>query len=146
MGMKLKIDLEDLIEDFFESTCLIGIVAPLKDYSLIWNINQQMGYRFSANHSLEIQFRKRDRNYFFSIYEYQVPSTNITHYLYNNQHDGEYLLPEFKHLDFLWLTKGEKMDNASLQRLKQSIKYLPSVQLVTEMATTKLKNKQSLIL
>lgn len=144
--MKLKIDTEDLIEEFFESTRLLGIVAPLKDYSLVWNINELLGYHFTINHSLEIQFRKRERNYFFSIYEYQIPGCNLIHYLYNNQHDGEYLLPEFKHLDFLWLTKGEEMDNVELQRLQQSIKFLPTVQLVTEMPTEKLKNKQSLIL
>lgn len=144
--MKLKLDLEDLIEEFFENSRLLGIVAPLKDYSLVWNINQLLGYNFILNHSLELQFKKKSRNYFFSIYEYQIPSSDMVHYLYNNQHDGEYLLPEFKHLDFLWLAKGEEINTLEVQKLQQSIKYLPSVQLVTEMTNEKIKNKQSLIL
>jgi hypothetical protein len=144
--MKLKLDVEDMIEEFFENSRLLGIVAPLKDYTLIWNINQLLGYRFTLNHSLELQFKKRNRNYFFSIYEYKLPSSDMVHYLYNNQNDGEYLLPEFKHLDFLWLAKGEEINNFELQKLQQSIKFLPSVQLVTEMTNEKIKNKQSLIL
>jgi hypothetical protein len=143
--MKLKIDTETLIDDFFESTCLLGIVAPMKDYLFSWHINQALGYHFKINHGLEIQLRKKDRNYFFSIYEYLVPGSSMAHYVYNNEDDGEYLLPEFKHLDFLWLAKGETMERAEVQSLQQALRTLPSVQLVTEMTNEKIKNKQFLI-
>src|SRR6476661_7023202 len=133
MSMKLKIDNETLAEEFFEDTRLLGIVAPIKDYLFTWHINQNLGYNFRINNSLEIQLRKKERNYFFSIYEYVVPGCCMVHYLYNNQYDGEYLLPEFKHLDFLWLVKGEVMEQPALQNLQQSLKLLPSVQLVNEM-------------
>ncbi|MFZ1372171.1 MAG: IPExxxVDY family protein, partial [Ferruginibacter sp.] len=66
-------------------------------------------------------------------------------YLYNNQHDGEYLLPEFKHLDFLWLIKGDPIPVEDLKLLIQSIRSLPGVQLVTEMTNEKIKHKQHLI-
>ena len=69
----------------------------------------------------------------------------MVHYLYNNQDDGEYLLPEFKHLDYLWLAKGESMEPNEVQLLQQSVKLLPSVQLITEMTNEKIKNKQYLI-
>ena len=143
--MKLKIDTETLIEEFFDSTCLLGIVAPVKDYLFSWHINQAMGYHFTLNHSIEIQLRKKDRNYFFSIYEYAAKGTNMVHYLYNNEDDGEYLLPEFKHLDFLWLAKGEEMEKEEVISLQKSLRLLPSVQLVTEMTDEKIKNKQFLI-
>jgi hypothetical protein len=143
--MKLKIDTETLIEEFFDSTCLLGIVAPVKDYLFSWHINQAMGYHFIINHSIEIQLKKKERNYFFSIYEYGVQGTNMVHYLYNNEDDGEYLLPEFKHLDFLWLAKGEEMEREEVTALQKSIRLLPSVQLVTEMTDEKIKNKQFLI-
>jgi hypothetical protein len=143
--MKLKIDNESLAEEFFEDTHLLGIVAPVKDYQFTWHINQRMGFKFRINNSLEIQLRKKERNYFFSIYEYEVPGCCLVHYLYHNQYDGEYLLPEFKHLDFLWLVKGEEIDSNELSVLQQSIKLLPSVQLVNEMTHEKIKNKQHLI-
>jgi len=65
--------------------------------------------------------------------------------LYNNQFDGEYLLPEFKHLDFLWLIKGEAVSPEELKALMQSIRSLPGVQLVNEMTNEKIKHKQHLI-
>jgi hypothetical protein len=118
----------------------------MKDYQFTWQINQFLGFKFRLNNSLEIQLKKKDRNYFFSIYEYEVLNCPMVHYLYNNQYDGEYLLPEFKHLDFLWLVKGEEMENEEMNTLQQSIKVLPGVQLVNEMTHEKIKNKQHLIL
>jgi len=143
--MKLKIDNDVLIEEFFENTHLLGIVAPIKNYQFIWNINQYLGLHFQVNHNLEIVLVKKSRRYFFSIYEYQIPGSSLTHYLYNNQHDGEYLLPEFKHLDFLWLTKGDDVDKAEILALQQSIKGISAVQLVTEMTNEKIKHKQHLL-
>jgi hypothetical protein len=66
--------------------------------------------------------------------------------LYNNQHDGEFLLPEFKHLDFLWLIKGDDLNKEELISFMQSTRLIPAVQLVTEMASEKIKNKQHLVL
>ncbi len=143
--MKLKIDTETLIDEFFENTCLLGIVAPIKDYLFSWHINQTMGYNFKVNHNIEIQLRKKERNYFFSIYEYKIFGSPLIHYLYNNEDDGEYLLPEFKHLDFLWLAKGETMGKDEISDLQKLIKSLPNVQLVVEMTNEKIRNKQSLL-
>src|SRR5436853_7101274 len=120
--MKLKIDNETLAEEFFECSKLMGIVAPMKDYQFTWHINRHLGYNFRINNSLEIQLRKKARNYFFSIYQYELPSSSVTHYLYNNQFDGEYLLPEFRHLDFLWLIKGDEISNQEISAMMQSIR------------------------
>jgi hypothetical protein len=145
MSMKLKIDNETLAQEFFEDAALLGIVAPIKDYQFCWQLNQILGVNFRVNNDYEIQLTKKQRKYFFSIYEYAVPSTCIVHYLYNNQFDGEYLLPEFKHLDFLWLIKGDILPAEELKALMQSIRSLPGVQLVNEMTNEKIKNKQHLI-
>ena len=143
--MKLKIDNESIAQEFFEDAVLLGIVAPIKDYLFSCHLNQKFVFNFRINNDIEIVLSKQQRNYFFSIYEYAVPSTSITHYLYNNQFDGEYLLPEFKHLDFVWLIKGECIASEELKTLMQSIKSLPGVQLVNEMTNEKIKNKQHLI-
>jgi hypothetical protein len=143
--MKLKIDNESIAQEFFEDAVLLGIVAPIKDYLFSWHLNQIFGFNFRVNNDIEIVLTKQQRKYFFSIYEYAVPSASITHYLYNNQFDGEYLLPEFKHLDFVWLIKGEYISAEELKTLMQSIKSLPGVQLVNEMTNEKIKNKQHLI-
>ncbi len=144
-NQKLIIDNEHIAEEFFENSLMLGIVAPIKDYQFSWRLNQLLGFDFRINNDIEIQLNKKKRIYFFCIFEYAIPSINLTHYLYNNQHDGEYLLPEFKHLDFLWLIKGDLITIDELKTLIQAIKTLPGVQLVTEMTNEKIKHKQHLI-
>ena len=144
--MKLKIDNEALAQNFFEDVILLGIVAPIKDYQFSWQLNQRLGFNFRLNNHLEIQLQKKKRQYYFSIYEHKVPGVSTIHYLYNNQHDGEYLLPEFKHLDFLWIIKGYDTPVDDQLVIILSIRSLTAVQLVTEMTNEKIKNKQHLIL
>ena len=143
--MKLKIDNDSVIEEFFENTHLIGIVAPIKNYQFAWHVNQYLGFQFTINHNFEILLIKKSRKYYFSIYEYQIPGSCLTHYLYHNHHDGEYLLPEFKHLDFLWLTKGEEVCKEEILSLQQTIRNIPNVQLVNEMTNEKIKHKEHLV-
>lgn len=143
--MKFKLDTEGMEEDFFEDTRLLGIVAPVKDYQLCWHLNQVLRFSFRVNNHIEIQLTKKKRNYFFPVYEYNEPTSSLIHYLYNNQHDGEYLLPEFKHLDFLWLMKGDLVSDDLFSNMANSIKDINGVQLVMELTNEKIKNKGHLI-
>jgi len=144
--LKLKIDNSALIEEFFEDSRLLGIVAPLKYYQFTWHVNRAMGYNFRINNNLEIPVKKKERKYYYPVAEYLVPGMALIHYLYNNQYDGEFLLPEFKHLDFLWLIKDSEFYDANLQELIARIKLIPYVQLVSELSHHKIKNRQNLIL
>src|SRR6187200_2762561 len=109
--MKLKLDLDGLEDEFFRDTRLIGIVAPIKDYQLCWMMNQLLTIDFRNNNDIEIQLKRKKRDYYFAVFQYNEPTNSLTHYLYNNQFDGEYLLPEFRHLDFLYLLKGDAVSN-----------------------------------
>lgn len=143
--MKLVLDTKDLTDGFFEETKLLGIMAPMRDYQFCWHLNNLLGIDFRINNELEIQLKKKERNYFFAIYEYPEPNSCLRHYLYRNQFDGEYLLPEFKHLDFLWLLKDDLVSEDSLQHLVQSIRSVNGVQLVIELTNEKIKNKEHLV-
>lgn len=143
--MKFKLDLTDLADDFFDETRLIGMVAPVKDYQLCWQLNHMLRFDFRMNNEIEIHLTKKQRQYFFSVYEYREPTSSLCHYLYNNQFDGEYLLPEFKHLDFLWLMKGDPVSEPRLVELLQAVRSIAGVQLVTELTNEKIKNKGHLI-
>ena len=63
--MKLKLNIDDMTDDFFEGTRLIGIVAPVKDYQLVLQLNNRLRFAFRNNSDLEIQLTKRQRKYFF---------------------------------------------------------------------------------
>jgi len=143
--MKLKLDLDDLADDFFSDTRLIGVVAPLKDYQFCWHLNQLLRFDFRNNNEIEIQLNKKKRDYFFSVFEFRERNNSLVHYLYNNQFDGEYLLPEFKHLDFLWLLKGDPVQDDTMQSIMQAIRTINGVQLVMELTNEKIRNKGHLI-
>jgi hypothetical protein len=143
--MKLKLNIEDMTDGFFEDTRLLGIVAPVKDYLLVWQLNNRLRFDFRSNHELEIQLTKKERKYFFGIYEFREPGNALQHFLYNNQFDGEYLLPEFKHLDFLWLLKGDIVADDKLSYLMNSVRSVSGVQLVMELSQDKIRNKGHLI-
>src|SRR5215216_523691 len=143
--MKLILDPKCLTDGFFEETRLLGIMAPVKDYQFCWQVNSLLGVDFRINNDIEIQLTKKQRNYFFAVYEYAEDRTALVHYLYNNQFDGEYLLPEFKHLDFLWLLKGDAVTETSLQQLIESVRSIKGVQLVLELTNEKIRNKEHLV-
>lgn len=142
---KLLLNNLDLTNEFFEETRLLGIMAPVKDYQFCWLLNSGMGMDLRINNDIEIQLNKKNRNYFFSVYEYCEPTGSLSHYIYNNQFDGEYLLPEFRHLDFLWLMKGDMVTNDSLKETINAIRLISGVQLVVELTNEKIRNKEHLV-
>ena len=120
-------------------------MSPVKDYQFCWQLNNLLRMDFRVNNEIEIQLMKKSRNYFFAVYEFCEPTSSLEHYIYNNQFDGEYLLPEFKHLDFLWLMKGDVVTDEMLQQQMESIRSINSVQLVVELTNEKIKNKEHLV-
>lgn len=144
-GPKLLLNTHDLTNEFFEDTRLLGIMAPIKDYQFCWLLNHAMGMDFRINNDIEIQLNKKKRSYFFAVYEYCEPTGSLAHFIYNNQFDGEYLLPEFRHLDFLWLMKGDIVAHDSLHQTIGYIRGINGVQLVTELTHEKIRNKEHLV-
>jgi hypothetical protein len=100
---------------------------------------------FRMNNDIEIQLKRKQRDYFFGVFEYCEPAGSLAYFVYDNQFDGEYLLPEFKHFDFLWLMKGDVVSDELLQETIDSIRAIHGVQLVTELTNEKIKNKEHLV-
>jgi hypothetical protein len=89
--------------------------------------------------------KRKGRSYYFSVYQYKEPNTNLVHYLYQNQFDGEYLLPEFKHMDFLWLMKHEMVEEEKCNWIKQIVRNIHGVQMVVELTNEQIKNKGNMV-
>jgi hypothetical protein len=143
--MKFVLSNREIAEEFFDDTRLLGIVATISDYQFCWQLNRLMGIDFRINNDIEIQLTRKKRDYFFTIYEFGDPAATLKHYLYKNRYDGEFLLPEFQHLDFLWLMKGDLVEDDVLKQYIESIRGLGGVQLVTELTNEKIKNKMHLV-
>jgi hypothetical protein len=143
--MKLKLDMEEMAEAFFEDTRLVGIVAPMKDYQFCWQLNRLFHFNFRLNNDIEIQLTKKLIRFSFSVFEYGEPGSSLVHYLYNNKHNGEYLLPQFKHNDFLWLMKGDAVDDNKFENISKSIRQINGVQMVAELMHERLLHKGNLM-
>jgi hypothetical protein len=144
-SFKLSLNNHELAEEFFEDTRLLGIMAPVKDYQFCWQLNHALGMDFRINHDIEIQLKRKKRDYFFTVFEYGEPTGSLCYYVYNNQDDGEYLLPEFRHFDFLWLMKGDIVSDELLQQTVNAIRGIAGVQLVAELTNEKIRNKENLV-
>ena len=142
---KLRLNMDEINEDFFEDTRLLGIMAPLKSYQLCLQLNGLLGYQFRLNTDIDIHVRKKERNYHFSVYQSSEANSFLEHYLYHNQFDGEYLLPEFRHIDFLWLMKGDFVDEEKCQFIRQTVNSIAGMQLVVELTNEQIKNKGNMI-
>ncbi|MDB5246931.1 MAG: hypothetical protein JWQ40_1325 [Segetibacter sp.] len=142
--MKLILDNEAITDDFFSDTRLLGIMAPIRNYQFCWQLNNLLGYNFRLNTEIDKQLRKKNRQYFFSVYQHEENSF-LKYYLFHNHCDGEYLLPEFRHMDFLWLMKGDYVDDSKCSNIISSVKSITSVQMVAELTNEKIKNKEHLV-
>jgi hypothetical protein len=139
------LNMNELSEDFFADARLLGITATLKNYKFCLELNQTLGYQFRMSAELEIELRRKNRNYYFPVFKHTENMQTLTHYLYQNQYDGEYLLPEFKHMDFLWLLKGDSMSNTISTDIVQIVKSITGVQLVAELNHEQIKNKGNMV-
>lgn len=142
--MKLILDNQAITDDFFSDTRLIGIMAPVKNYQFCWQLNNLLGFNFRLNTEIDKQLRRKNRQYFFSVYQHEE-NNFLKYYLFHNHCDGEYLLPEFKHMDFLLLMKGDYVDDNKCNQIITTIRAMASVQMVAELTNEKIKNKEHLV-
>jgi hypothetical protein len=96
---------------------------------------------------MEVQLEKRRIFYYFNIYAYDDFDMNSSHLLYENESKGEYLVPEFKHLDYLWLVRSDD-DNSLMitNNLLDRLRKLDIIQLATNMQLSNIKSKENLII
>ncbi|PJJ74613.1 hypothetical protein BXY57_0174 [Thermoflavifilum aggregans] len=142
----LKLDEQQLVEQFFESTQLIGMVSDLPDYELCWHLNQDLNTNFRVNLDLEIAWKQNRRTYFFTVFEYLDARLLNVHYLYNNHKQGMALLPEVKHLNYIWMIKGPYFTTNEREGLLMDLKQLPYIRMAVELSREELKNRRNLIL
>ena len=66
--MKLKLNIEELTENFFDDTHLLGVMVSAKSYRFCWQLNNMLGYNFRLNTDIEIHIQKKGRQYYFPVY------------------------------------------------------------------------------
>ena len=107
-------------------------------------MNTHLGYDFRLNNEIDKQLRKKNRDYYFSVYQHQE-NDFLKFYVFHNHCDGEYLLPEVRHVDFLFLMKGDYVDDERCNSIVTAIKSIGCVQMVVELTNETLKHKDHLV-
>lgn len=137
---KLVLDINEMQDDFFGSSALLGIASSWPAHRLCWSLNQQFLLDFKRQPELDIEFHKNKQEpKYFSIYEYCVPLSETRHLLYRLKNGQDTLLPELKQLDYLWMITGEDAEHES-HLLLQDLRALPQVQLAQSIDRDRLKN------
>ena len=143
--MKLKLNDDEMSDNFFEGTRILGIASTLKNYQLCFHIEKNLQIDFRTSADLQIPLEKNKRSYSFTVYEFVQPAIATEHFLYSNKNDGESFLPELQHLDFIWLLKGGFYENdEEFKKLQRQLRDITGIQLVTEVSHDKIKSRDNL--
>lgn len=143
---QLVIDNEQIAEEYFEDASILGIQCGIEPHQFIWLVNKKFAYNFRYQAGSEIEVKKRGRSFKYPIFLCTEPQTNLQHIIYANQHDGEYLLSELRHFDYVWLIKGELKDPGFPLLLVSELKTIEPVQIVMQLSNDKIINKTKLVL
>ena len=143
--MKLKLNDDEMSDNFFEGTRILGIASTLKNYQLCFHIEKNLQIDFRTSADLQIPLEKNKRSYSFTVYEFVQPAIATENFLYSNKNDGESFLPELQHLDFIWLLKGSFFENdEEFTKLQRQLRDITGIQLVTEVSHDKIKSRDNL--
>lgn len=146
---------------------LIGISSHEKDYRFCWALNNKLKLELSKKESLEIKGKKQSTPSYFSFFtfddqdqftEYSVlanfsesKSLAVTEdtlfgkeLKLNEQSENEFLIPEHKQMNYLFVIHGD-MDDDEVQEIIRQIKEIDIVLTAVRIDPKTLRSKQNLI-
>ena len=111
-----------LNSNYFEDYLLLAIVSPLKDYTLTFFMNKQLGLSLKKYDDLRIS--KKGGAY--SWYYYKQDNKYVSCFLIGNNHSRQKLIPALKDFDYFFLLK-DVIDKEQLQLMASSIRKIQNV-------------------
>ena len=134
---KFELDIE-----FEYDFLLYGIVSQEKAHRLAWFLNKISPYKFSRDEDYGLEISSKPCA--FAQFSFVDEENHTTYILLSNKDESQFLIPELKNFDYLLLIKGA-LDFFEKETLKNNIKTVPTIQIIFEVETEKLKSKQNLI-
>lgn len=121
---------------------LYGIVSQEKPHRLAWLLNKIHPYKFVRIDDYELEINSKPNAFAQFIFDDEENHTQYV--ILCNKDESSFLIPELRNFDYLLLIKGA-IDFFENETLKNNIKTIPSIQIIFEVETDKLKSKQNLI-
>ncbi|MFI5196657.1 MAG: IPExxxVDY family protein [Chitinophagales bacterium] len=143
--VKKKLDMNAIHENFFADTAMLGIATALPAYHLCWVLNRHFDINFIRDPDQDISMQKKDDQYYFPIYKYDLPNSSHRYLLYKLKNGTESLLPETRQLDYLWLIETANPED-DVNRIAREIRNIPDIQLAQVLVPEQLKSVDNLLM
>lgn len=118
---------------------LIGIASHLKDYRLIWSLNETLDFGFVKMNDLRVFNDKLNETYTYPLFCYEHSETFKTYYFIGNKNEKTFLIPEHKQTHYFLLVKGLSSPSF-LTEITSSIKNIKNVLTAHTINVPSLKN------
>lgn len=124
---------------------VIGITSDERDYKLIWEINNALGWNLERQENYRWYNKSTETEFEFSLFTYTDPDSYIHYKLISNKHDGFTLLEELKNIDYLLLIYDES-GMKQFTALKEKIRKINVVRAIFHIDISRYKSKERLLL
>ena len=134
-----------LLIDYEFECLLVGIVTQLRDYQFAWLLNQSFLISLRKEPGYELHFRKKNISVAFPWFKYDDPLNKNVIHLLGNKAQSEFILPEIKQADFLFMIQGYVSSDYQ-KTIIEKLKALVPVQTFVVLNANELKSKENLII
>ena len=126
--------------DFF----LFGISCPEKPYRLCWALNNQLKITFAKDKDMEVHEKNQEVQSNFSVFAFRNEEMFTDYRIIVNKMENKFLVPEYKHADYLLLVQGG-MPYSEKGSILKKVKEVTFVQTAFEIDPKKIRSKENLI-
>lgn len=126
--------------DFF----LFGISCGEKPYRLCWALNNQFKITFSKSKDMETHEKNQAEQSKFSVFAFRNEEMFADYRIIVNKSENKFLVPEYKHADYLLMVQGG-MPFSEKNSILKRVKAITFVQTAFEIDPKKIKSKENLM-
>lgn len=134
MAKKLK-----LVSSSDMDYSLIGIASHLKDYRLIWLLNEILDLRFVKMTDLRAFNDKLNEMLTYPLYYFEQPDSFKSWYFFGNYNEKAFLIQEHKQTHFFILVKGS-LSAEFLSEINLSVRKVKNILAVHAISINLIKN------
>ena len=124
--------------DFF----LFGISCPEKPYRLCWALNNQLNATFAKGKDVEMYEKNHELQSRFSVFSFRNEEMYTDYRVIVNKAENKFLVPEYKHADYLLMVQGGMPFSEKAGILKK-VKEIPFIQTAFEIDPKKIRSKEN---
>lgn len=139
MSAKWVLDSNEMHESFFRDTVLIGIVCAYPSYRFCALMNSCFDLRLARDGESDVCVKSQNNSNYFALYRYHAPMTSNEFSLYELKREKQFLLPELKQLDYLFMMKGPTAEDDA-DKYTEALRTIPDIQLAQLIDMERLKN------